>query len=264
MKIKVNYLFILAFILAATGISMFFLLFLKGEELLPKDYVFTPKADVIETYTDINADNFNDLFKVQEVLKASVTPNMITVDRMDEIMDKSFVSPLYAGDFLTRYHVDDPILVPEEGEMPYPIPNNWWAVIDWTGRIGDIGEIWLTPTDSLRQWYVQQQQNQILQETFNSTDGTSNVAPAEYVVVPEKENRPLSTPLYQDVRVRYVFDSANRQIRNVEGVDDRSEGTGRPENIKMFLTAEKFANLKRAIEEGYQLILAVDNGVKNK
>ncbi|MEF2246418.1 hypothetical protein [Paenibacillus sp. IITD108] len=261
MKIKVNALFFLSLLIAAAGFTMFLLLFIKGEELLPKEYVFTPKSNLIDTYTDITSENFKELFELQEVLKASVTPNMVTVDKMDAVMNKSFVSPLHKGEYLTTFHVADPILVPDDGEMPYPIPNDWWAVIDWTGRIGDVGEIWLTPTESLRKWYEQQEQSSKLLDSIN---GTEIAKITEYIVVPDKENRPLSKPIFENVRVRYVFDSSNRQIRNAEEVDDRSEGTGRPENVKMFLTPEKFANLKLAVEEGYKLILAVDNGVVRK
>lgn len=276
MKIRVNTLFLLSILIAAAGLSMFFMLFLKGESLLPKEFVFSPKdGKKVETYTEISPDNFKQLFEVKEVLKASVTPSMITVDRMKEVLEKTLVSPLYPGEFLTTHHVADSVLVPQADEIAYPIPDDWWEVIDWTGRIGDIGQVWLTPSESLRKWYEQQKQNSanvkgtVTQDPLFSNKAEINITATagssqSYAVVPDKEERPLTKPFFENVRVRYVFDSANKQIRNAEGINDRSEGTGKPQNVKLFLSKKKYADLKQAIEEGYKLILAVDNGVVSK
>jgi len=272
MKIKIRLLFLIALLIGVAGFSMFFLLFVKGEELLPKDHVFVPKNNIIQTYTEVTPNNFKELFEVKEVLKASITPSMITIDRMNEVMNKMLVTPLHVGDFLTIHHVADSVLVPREGEIAYPIPNSWWSVIDWTGRIGDVGEIWLTPSESLRKWH--EQRNMEVQATVNVSPDDPNTASLNfsapdkgdvstgYAVVPDVPERPLSKPMYEEVRIRYVFDSSNRSIRDVTGVDDRTEGTGKPENVKMYLTQEQYAQIKSAVEEGYKLILAVYSGVE--
>ncbi|WP_163860403.1 hypothetical protein [Paenibacillus elgii] len=242
-KVRIRVLFLVAGVIFITGLSIFLLLFFKGEQLLPHQTVFVPKEKTVEKFTTINADNFKALFEPKEMLKAAVTPNMITLDMLDRVMNKTMVMPLYPEDYLTVNHVRETLLTPRQGEIEYPLPASWLEVLDWTGRPGDEAEIWITPTEKLRQFYMQK-----FKEGKAITDSAS--------LVPETPDRPLSKPVFSNVRLRYVMDGTNRTVRNANQASDRSDATGKPTDIKVFLLPAEYAQLKNAVEEGYKLIIA--------
>jgi hypothetical protein len=241
-RVKVSSMFILSILLFFVGISMFLLLYIKGDSLLPHDAVFVPKGDVkIDEYTKITPQNFQQLFEIKEILAAAVNPNMITPDNMKEVLNKTMVLPLYPKDYLTLNHVRDSNLVPNKDELEYPIPPTWLEVTDFTVRAGDSTEIWLTPSEKLKNFYNQKSQAQGIG--------------ANLIVVPDLPERPLSTPLFIGLRLRYVVDGANRTVKNTKEGDDRAEATGKPAEVKINMTSKQFAQLKGAVEEGYKVLI---------
>jgi len=282
LKVRLNFIFFLAVLVFGIGLTMFLMLYVRGADLLPKDFVFVPKDGMkIEQFTEITPNNFKKLFDAKEILKVAITPDMVTLDQMKEVINKTVVRSLYPGEYLSVHDVEDSVLVPHEGETGYPIPTSWFEVLDWTGRIGDIGDIWLSPSEELKTWYEQEKSNELkgeaavsdnskrlsatnqvgnVQFKAEATGNSANLDPRRRVIIPDLPDRPLSTPIYKDVRLRYIFDGSNKAIRTTEGVNDRSEGTGKPANAKLYLTEEQFALLKQAITEGYKLIFVVKAG----
>ncbi|RUS44947.1 hypothetical protein [Cohnella sp. AR92] len=264
MRVRVTVVFSLAIFMFLAGIGGFALIYAKGQDLLPSTIVYEPIGDIkVERYTEITSEKFDSLFEAKEILQASVTPNMITAENRDSVMDKVMVQTLYPGDFLTVNYVGESVFTQKAGEKEYPIPASWWEVLDWTGRNGDIGEIWLFPTDKLKQALLQTNVSSTTSpsETGSGMDGSINVQVSGSVeTIKETPERPLSTPILTDVRLRYITDSANKAIHNGSGVDDRSEGSGKPTEAKIFLTPEQYGVLKMAVQEGYKLIYAVNEG----
>lgn len=244
MKVRVRMLFVLALAFFAIGVGMFLSIYFYGEQLLPHKVVFVPKDGRVDMYTTITGKNVRALFQPEERLAAAVSPNMITLDQMETMMNKTMVMPLYPGDALTANHIRDEGIVPKPGENEYPIPTSWLEVLDWTGRPGDMAEIWLFPTDKLKQAYAQK---------FKMERSTPET-------VPETADRPLSKALYDNIRLRYVMDTASKSVRNMKEAEDRSEATGEPAKLKANLTPDQYAKLKNAVEEGYKLIV-VTKGV---
>ncbi|SED12663.1 hypothetical protein [Paenibacillus sp. GP183] len=268
MRVRVTVLFIFAFIMFFAGIGMFGILYVKGQDLLPKTIVYEPKgAAKIDKFTEITPEKFDALFAPKEILQASVNPTMITISRKHEVMNKVMTQTLHQGDYLSINYIGDAMLTPKEGEKEYPIPSSWWEVLDWTGRNGDIGEVWLFPTDKLKQNLAYKTSGTGATSTTSTIGGSgsnggttqlngqSNVNAIE---VPDTKARPLSKPVFEKVRLRYVMDSSNKAVTNVKGVDDRSEGTGKPSDAKIYLKPEQYAVLKTAVQEGYKLIYAAD------
>lgn len=243
MQIKVRSLFLVAMGIFVIGVSMFLLIFFRGQELLPHQIVFVPNGGVkLEEHTQITGQNFKALLMPKEVLAATVSPNMITLDNMEVIMNKTLVMPLYADDAITLNHVREDVLVPRQGENEYPIPASWLEVMDWTGRSGDEAEIWLFPTNQLKQQYTT--------KSIKDTRVETNIQP-----VPDTEERPLKKPILDSVRLRYVVDGTNRSVKNATEAQDRSDATGEPVKMKANLKPEQYAQLKGAVEEGYKLIV---------
>lgn len=232
--------FIVAITLFFVGIGMFLMLYIKGEALLPHDAVFVPKGDVkIDEYTKITPQNFQELFEIKEILAAAVNPNMVTPDNLKGILNKTMVLPLYPKDYLTLNHVRDSNLVPNKDEIEYPIPPTWLEVTDFTVRAGDETEVWLTPSEKVKNFYIAKAQG--LGQTMGS--------------VPDLPERPLTTPLFTGLRLRYVVDGANRMVKNTKEGDDRAESTGKPAEVKLNMTTKQFAQLKNAVEEGYKILI---------
>jgi hypothetical protein len=249
MKVRVRTLFVFSIVCFAVGVAMFLVLFFKGEQLLPHRMVFVPKdGHRVDSYTEITGSNFKELFEPKELLAAAVGPNVVTLETLDVVMGKTMVMPLFPYDLLTTRHVQDGSLVPKPDEKEYPIPANWLEVMDWTGRMGDQAEIWLFPTEKLKQFYTQKSKPALSPES-NTQDQPR--------IVPDLPERPLNKPLFVEVRLRYVTDETNRSVKNSLDSDDRSNSTGRPYEVKAFLTSQQYAQLKNAVEEGYKLIIAV-------
>jgi hypothetical protein len=244
MKVRIRVLFLVAGFFFLCGLSLFLVIYLKGENLLPHQTVFVPKEKTVEKFTIITGKNFTSILEAKEMLRAAVTPNMVTIDTLPQVMNKTMVLPLFPEDILTFHHVRDNELAPKPGEMEYPLPSSWLEVLDWTGRPGDEVEIWLTPTEKLKQFYVQKaKDSKVPAENSNG--------------VPDTTDRPLSKALFENVRLRYVMDGTNHTVRNVSASTDRSDATGKPVEIKAYLTGQHYAKLKNAVEEGYKLIIAV-------
>jgi hypothetical protein len=244
MKVRIRVLFFLAGFFFLCGLSLFLILYVKGEDLLPHQTVFVPKEKTIEKFTKITGRDFTALFETKEMLSAGITPSMVTIDTLANVMNKTMVLPLFPEEILTFHHVRDNELTPEPNEMEYPLPSSWLEVLDWTGRPGDEVEIWLTPTEKLKQFYAQKAKD--------------NKLPAENPSsVPDTTERPLSKAIFENVRLRYVMDGTNHTVRNAGSLADRSDATGKPMEIKAFLTGPHYAKLKNAVEEGYKLIIAV-------
>ncbi|SDO15592.1 hypothetical protein SAMN04487897_10932 [Paenibacillus sp. yr247] len=267
MKVRVTVLFTVGLSIFFIGLFLFLLLYIKGEELLPKEVTYIPRGKAIEKYTEItNKAMFDQLFQPQQVLRAAIEPSMITQDRIQEVIGKTLAQPVYPDEHLTTHHIGDNQLVPKAGEIGYPIPSEWFAVLDWTGRVGDVGEIWLTPDDKLKAKY-QQASGEINgavigAQANNQTNFNAHVTvKADGGNVPDLPERPLKKPLLTSVKLRYVFDAQAKAVKNAKDVADRSEGTNKPANAKIFLTADQFAQIKSAVEDGYKLIFAIhDDG----
>jgi hypothetical protein len=263
MRVRVTVLFILAILMFFVGIGGFAVIYAKGQDLLPKTKVYQPKKDVkVEKYTELTPEKLNDLFEPKEILQAAVTPTMVTAANINKITNKIMVQTLFPGDILTTNYVGDSVFTPREGEKEYPIPANWWEVLDWTGRNGDIGEIWLFPSDKLKQNLAAKVNANVSStvtknESGSGLNGTVTGSVDVNVEVKDTPERPLKKPVFDHVRLRYITDSANKAVENPKGSDDRSAGTAKPAEAKIYLKPEQYAVLKMAVQEGYKLIYAV-------
>lgn len=264
MKVRVTVLFTVGLSIFVIGLFLFLLLYIKGDKLLPKEVTYVPRdGKEIEKYTEItNKKVFDQLFQPKQVLRAAIEPSMITQDRIKEVIGKTLVQPVYPDEHLTTHDIGDNQLVPKEGEIGYPIPSEWFAVLDWTGRIGDLGEIWLIPDDKLKAKY-QQASGEIngsvtAAQINNQANFNARVTvKADTGSVPDTPDRPLKKPILNNVKLRYVFDAQAKAIKNAKDVTDRSEANNKPANAKVFLTPDQFAQVKGAVEDGYKLIFAI-------
>ncbi|WP_240420374.1 hypothetical protein [Paenibacillus periandrae] len=239
----------ISIVMFVVGIGGFTIIYLAGQDLLPKTYVYEPKKGAkVEKFSEITADKFELLFDEKEILQAAITPTMITPQNKNQVINKTMVQTLHPGDFLTVNYVGDTIFAPKKGEKEYPIPASWWEVLDWTGRNGDTGDIWLFPSEKLKQ----------SQAAKANTQSKLLGLPEVVEQVKDTPERPLTKPVFENVRLRYIMDSTNKTVKNQKGVDDRSEGTAKPTEAKIYLKSDEYAVLKMAVQEGYKLIYAVN------
>jgi hypothetical protein len=253
MRVKVTLLFMISIVMFIVGIGGFAIIYSAGQDLLPKTYVYEPKKGAkVEKFTEITADKFDQLFDEKEVLQAVITPTMVTPSKKNAVINKTMVQTLHAGDFLTLNYVGDTIFAPKKGEKEYPIPASWWEVLDWTGRNGDTGDLWLFPSEKLKQ-----SQSLAAKSSTNPLEKQLG-SPEANDQVKDTPERPLTKPVFENVRLRYIMDSSNKAVNNIKGVDDRSEGTAKPTEAKIYLKSEEYAVIKMAVQEGYKLIYAVN------
>jgi len=263
MRVKVTFLFTLSIIMFFVGIGGFTLIYAKGQDLLPKTIVYEPKKDTkIEKYTELSPEKFDSLFAEKEIIQAAVMPTMITIDEKKSVLNKTMVQTLHSGDILTTNYIGDTLLSPKEGEKEYPIPASWWEVLDWTGRNGDIGEVWLFPSEKLKQNLAAKLKGQVSTDVKQGQNGNVSGSVTGSIdvsfEVKDTPERPVSKPVFENVRLRYIMDSSNKSVQNQEGIDDRSAGTAKPTDAKIYLKPEQYAVLKMAVQEGYKLIYAVN------
>jgi hypothetical protein len=195
-------------------------------------------SKIIEPHTVVTEEHI----RVELRDRKGLPPKHIT--NIEDIIGKEVVFGLDVNDVFTHTKIN---IVTEAGlkQNVFPIPNSWIEAAPGSLRKNDKVDIYIIPDKNSR--------NQTSQNTQIETNGDSvNV---DKVAI--NGQRTDDKPILKGVKVAFVKDSTNQEVRSIEGKENgRGNLSAYAYQLELLMQEEQFVQIKKAVESGYKLLFS--------
>ena len=227
----------LALLLIAGGIGFVFYFEFYLKDTIDTESVVVA-ANRIEFKEQITAEDL----VIQQVRRGSKVENALSANHAEALIGKYASITIEKGTQVYSELIDTYDLVPDEskGEFIAPIPNDWIFAVPGSLRSSYVADIYAVSDKD------QHQVRQLIRDAEEAEGTVTVVEPTE-----QEDVLPAGTlPILTDVRVAYVKDSANKEVKVSE---ETNEATGSVSTLEIIADEQMFATLRDYTAEGYKL-----------